>query len=157
LIAWKRRPIELPLTEIEAITVAGQAAAKGKDAKGGTPEVLLKSGQRLALSGAGSAKDTTEAVRQMCAFLSLPEPEIAATPQPHPDEASAMPQAEQPKDVPAADQAKAGEADKPAVAAPPSRAFRWAIRGASLAAALFLLVMGGSWVVKNWFTLPGCD
>jgi hypothetical protein len=168
--AWgcvhSRRP---PLEEIEAITVAHQDVpdAKDKRRRGTGPVVQLKSGQTIQLSNAGSAKDTIEAVRQMRAFLGHPELETAAAPQP--SEASAAAQADQPNEVPATEAPKTDQpktdqpkteqpkAEQPIGGATPSRAFRWAIRGASLLATLFLMVMGISWVTKNWFTLPDCD
>jgi hypothetical protein len=158
VIAWKLRPIEVPLEEVVAITVVQQDVrdAKDKRARSTGPVVQLKSGQGIQLSDAGSTKDTIEAVRQMRAFLGHAEPETSAAPQL--DQASAAPRADQPNGAPAADQPKtAPAAERPLVASTPSRAFRWTIRGGSVLAALFLLVTGSSWVLKNWFTLPGCD
>jgi hypothetical protein len=163
VVSWKRRPIEVPIEEIAAITVGSQQASDPKDkrTRGAGPVVQLKSGQSIRLSDAGSAKNTIEAVRQMCAFLGLAEAETSAAPQP--DETSVAPPADQPNVAPAAGSPTAPPPIPTPTAEPPivkpraSRALRWAIRAASVLAALFLLVMGGSWAMTNWFTLPDCD
>ena len=98
---WKRKPIEVPLDDIESITVVQQnmTGAQGMQFSSNNPLVQLKSGQRFWLSDAGSQAGSVQAVQPMRDFLAGTQTGAAAA-------------------APAAEQ--------PIVAPHPSRTYRWA-------------------------------
>ncbi len=102
---WKRRPIEIPLEQIAAITlVPREKDANQKGGKRDNPTVGLKSGQQFQLSNPGDPKSAIEAVRHMSMFLGLAEPETDAKTEPR---LAASEPADGPSIAPAADQPNA--------------------------------------------------
>src|SRR6266540_545850 len=128
---WKRKPIEVPLDDIESITVVQQnmTGAQGMQFSSNNPLVQLKSGQRFWLSDAGSQADSVQAVQLMRDFLAGAQTGGAAA-------------------APAAEQ--------PIVAPHPSRIYRWAAIAVSTFAAVAFLIIGVA-RVASFFTLPDCD
>jgi hypothetical protein len=128
---WKRKPIEVPLDDIESITVVQQnmTGAQGMQFSSNNPLVQLKSGQRFWLSDAGSQAGSVQAVQLMRDFLAGTQTDTAAA---------------------------ARVAEQPIVAPHPSRTYRWAAIAVSTLAAVAFLIIGVARVM-NFLTLPDCD
>jgi hypothetical protein len=133
VFAWKRRPIEVPLDDIESITVIEQTTtgAQGMQMRSDNPFVQLKSGQRFWLSDPGSPAAAAEAVQLMRGFIGHAGGADAGT-------------------VPAT-------TDQPIVAPHPSRAYRWLAAAVSVGALVIFLIIAGARLINWMSSLSTCD